>query len=64
MARSVTPTVPAASFASFLEDASALDMDVTAVTAANTMTAAARPNVSTNLPSNGRRADRMVNSLL
>jgi hypothetical protein len=39
-------------------------MDVTAVTAANTMTAAARPNMSTNLPSDSPRADRMVNSLL
>jgi hypothetical protein len=37
---------------------------VTAVTAANTMTAAARPSVSGNLPPDSPRADRMVNSLL
>src|SRR3979490_1792396 len=64
MARSVTATVPAASFASFLEDASAVEINVIAVTTASTLTAAARPSVSSNLPSISRRADRMVNSLL
>src|SRR3977135_3863877 len=64
MARSVTATVPAASFASFLEDASAVEINVIAATTASTLTAAARPSVSSNLPSISRRADRMVNSLL
>src|SRR3981081_3682608 len=64
MARSVTATGPAASFASFLEDASAVEMNVIAVPAASTVTAVARPSVSSNLPSNSRRADRMVNPLL
>jgi hypothetical protein len=60
MARSVTATVPDASFR---EDASAVEMEVMAATTTTAVTAAARPSVSS-LPSNSRRADRMVNSLL